>query len=177
MSDVAHESIEIKSNDGCYNVIFDTCDIELIQKHYWHIWRSPSHDIKYAATAIYGKNGKRTYTTMHRLIMLPPPGLVTDHINRNGLDNRRCNLRIATHSQNNANKAPMRGKTASVYKGVSKTPYGKWQAMTRTKGKELYLGTFESEIDAAKAYDKKVFELHGEFAYLNFPEAPKEISG
>ena len=104
---------------------------------------------------------------MHREIMHAPDGMVVDHKNRNGIDNRPDNLRVCTPAQNEYNKAP-RGKR-SRFKGVY--PDGdKWYAVIKHKGETYYLGTFDDEIAAAKARDRKAYELEGEFAYLNFPE-------
>jgi hypothetical protein len=104
---------------------------------------------------------------MHREIMHAPDGMVVDHKNRNGIDNRPDNLRVCTPAQNEYNKAP-RGKR-SRFKGVY--PDGdKWYAMIKHKGETYYLGTFDDEVEAAKARDRKAYELEGEYAYLNFPE-------
>ena len=92
-----------------------------------------------------------------------------DHINRNRLDNQVCNLRYATISQNSANRQKTSRPKTSQYKGVSlmkKT--NKLMAKIRIDGKNLYLGTFTSEEEAAMAYDLKAQEAHGEFAVLNF---------
>jgi hypothetical protein len=103
---------------------------------------------------------------MHRLFA-GAPGMDVDHINGNGLDNRRCNLRPATRSQNNMNRAKRRG--VSKFKGVS-PKRGKWRAYLKTGKKQHNLGVFESEYDAARAYDVKAKEMFGEFARVNFPE-------
>ncbi len=109
----------------------------------------------------YNKGG------MHRLIMKYPKGLQVDHINHNGLDNRRCNLRICTKQQNEWNRLP-NCNAASPYRGVQKMR-GKWAANIRFNGKLIYLGVFASDTEAAKVWDAKAKELFGEYAYLNFP--------
>jgi hypothetical protein len=107
---------------------------------------------------------------MHRLITNAPKGLFVDHRNHNGLDNRRENLRLCTRLQNARNRLPRR-QGISKYKGVTwNKRRKKFIAAISLGGKKQYLGAFDSEIDAAKAYDKKARELFGEFAYLNFPE-------
>jgi len=109
-----------------------------------------------------------TKTSMHREIMNAPKGLDVDHIDGNGLNNRKSNLRLCTHAENVHNSRPMRNGS-SKYKGVCwhKT-YKKWYSSIGKTGKRFYLGRFDNEIDAALAYDKKAKELFGEFAYLNF---------
>jgi len=110
---------------------------------------------------------------MHRMIMQPPEGMVVDHINGNGLDNRRCNLRICTQEQNARNNAP-KGNGASRFKGVF--PCGKkWGAKVTHRKKTHRLGVFADEVEAAKARDRLALKLHGEFARLNFPEIREEL--
>jgi len=99
----------------------------------------------------------------HFVLGHPPAGMQVDHINRNALDNRRCNLRLATPSQNCQNKPPGMGRTR---KGIRKGRFG-WIARVRTKAGRIYLGTFKTEIEAARAYNEAAKRLHGEFAWLN----------
>lgn len=106
---------------------------------------------------------------LHRFLMgAAPKGMVIDHINGNKLDNRYSNLRFCTRSQNQCNKA-MSCTNLSGYKGVI-ISHGKFVARIAFQGQTLRLGTFNTAIDAAHAYDKKALELHGEFARLNFPK-------
>ena len=94
-----------------------------------------------------------------------------DHINRNRLDNRKCNLRMATQSQNNCNVSKYKNNT-SGYKGVYYAPYNNktnpWKAQIRINNKNKGIGYFKTADEAAKAYDKMAIELHKEFAWLNF---------
>ena len=112
--------------------------------------------------------GGRTYAPyMHDLIMKPPPGYEVDHINGNGLDNRRCNLRLATRSQNARNSQGHRDGTSS-FRGVCRwaSRVGSdrpWQACLGRR----HLGFFATEEDAAKAYDAAALEEYGEFARPN----------
>ena len=107
---------------------------------------------------------------LHRLIIGAGPTDVADHVNGNGLDNRRINLRMATRSQNSANRAGdvRKAGTTSVYKGVSwnKTKQ-KWVAYIHVNGKTRSIGYFVDELDAAIAYDKAASATWGEFARLN----------
>jgi len=113
------------------------------------------------------KNGKHTTICMHRIIMNAPSNLQVDHRNHDTLDNRKENLRLCTYSQNGMNRK-LHKNTTSQYKGVYWHKQGKkWLAHIRTKDKSIYLGLFKSEIQAAKAYNKKAKELFGEFALSN----------
>ena len=93
-----------------------------------------------------------------------------DHINNNGLDNRRCNLRLATRQQQNMNRKKLKG-CSSRYKGVYWAKNRKkWCVRIEFNAKVMFLGYFESEIKAGKAYDEAAIKYFGEFARLNFDE-------
>lgn len=115
-------------------------------------------------------NGERRTIViwLHRTILTLPHGLFVDHINRNTLDNRLENLRAASASANSINRRCRTG-TSSKYRGVSRR-WGKWRALITINGVRKPLGAFETEIEAALAYDREAKVLHGEFAVLNFKE-------
>lgn len=102
---------------------------------------------------------------MHRLILgdALAGGLHTDHINRNRLDNRRCNLRVASRSQNQANRETRRGNR---FKGVKRNGPS-WSASVHFKGVRHYVGRIPTEVEAARVYNRLAREVHGEFARLN----------
>jgi hypothetical protein len=102
---------------------------------------------------------------MHRYIIKAKEGELVDHINNQKDDNRSCNLRIASSNLNNHNRIKKK-KTSSKYIGVTKSGK-KWQSNITYKGVNHYLGRFEDEIDAAKAYNKKAIELYKSDANLN----------
>jgi hypothetical protein len=105
---------------------------------------------------------------MHRQVANPPDDLLVDHINHNGLDNRRSNLRFATDSTNQQNARKSITKTTSRFKGVDFVkPTGKWRARISVAGKRLFLGSFTDELDAALAYDNAARKYFGEYACLN----------
>ena len=107
--------------------------------------------------------------SMHRLVMNAPKGMLVDHIDHDGLNNRKSNLRICTCAQNVHNRRPCKGGT-SRHKGVYwDKQHKKYRAAIGHKSKRYNLGRFDNEDDAGRAYDKKAKELFGEFAYLNFP--------
>ena len=110
---------------------------------------------------------------MHRQLLRPPSTLLSDHVNGDGLDNRRGNLRVATSSQNGANGdyPKFGGKSRSKYRGVRRGPYA-WMAHISTGDRQKYhrqkyLGSFKSEEDAARAYNEAALKQFGEFARLN----------
>ena len=98
--------------------------------------------------------------------------IVTDHINHNGLDNRKVNLRPATFSQNLCNRPKRCTNTRSKYKGLEwdKTQ-GTWKARIQHNGRKKYLGSFKSESSAARAYDAAARKYHKDFAILNFHDS------
>ena len=103
---------------------------------------------------------------MHRLLLSAKKGSYIDHINGNKLDNRRSNLRICTQQQNVHNSIGRKG--TSKYKGVSwDKRRNKWKAIIGHNYKRIELGRFNTEEQAAKAYNKKAKELHREYAFLN----------
>ena len=108
--------------------------------------------------------------SMHREIMKSPSGLLIDHRNTNGLDNRRANLRPATRSQNCYNRRKTKSKTSSRFIGVCFLKrQNKWAANINYQKNNKYLGIYVNEIDAARAYDEAAIKYHGEFATLKFP--------
>ncbi len=160
----------------------DYCRIPLTHGHYakvdpedygwlsqfrWHFVKSGR---TYYAVRTNYENGRSGKIWMHREIMGTPRGLVCDHINHNGLDNRTRNLRNCTVAQNNLNRRHYRnGK--SRYRGVFwSKEMQMWGAGIRAHGRPKHLGYFLHEIEAARAYDAAARKYHAEFANLNFPE-------
>jgi len=112
---------------------------------------------------------------MHRLILKAQKGQQVDHINGNGLDNRKDNLRFCTSSQNYQNSRK-RKNCSSKYKGVWWHKQSKkWQTGIVLNYKNYHLGYFTNEIEAAKAYDLTAAEFFGEFARLNRDIYPSDF--
>jgi len=114
----------------------------------------------------YVNSRKTIHIYLHRLITECPPNMFVDHINHHTLDNRMCNLRICTNSENQMNAKCRTG--SSIYKGVYYHKASrKWRARIRRGNKLLSLGSFNNERDAAEVYNLKAELLFGEFALLN----------
>lgn len=125
----------------------------------------------YPKTVVFIKR-KRIGLSMHRLVSGMKDGMI-DHVNRNPLDNRKSNLRRCTHAQNMSNAIR---KKKNKYRGVNASPSGKkFQAQIMVNGKKTHLGCFNSEIEAAEAYDMAALRDKGEFAVLNFAESKEKF--
>jgi hypothetical protein len=157
---------------GGHVVLVDEADYELLKKYVWVAHRPKNRRTLYAVSnnsvRVDGRR-KSAAIRMHRLIIGDSYGLI-DHANGNDLDNRRCNLRPATESQNQANRRKAKGKS-SIYKGVcwSKNEK-KWIASIFANRKGRRLNLFKDEREAALAYDKAAREAWGEYAKTNFPK-------
>jgi hypothetical protein len=163
--------IEIQLTQNMVAFIDDE-DYDLVKDYKWHT--HAHRNTYYAQTFPYikgtGRKGKKHYLSMHRLIIgATQPTQLVDHVNGNGLDNQKENLRFCTNSQNAMNRK--QGWGSSLYKGVSyKKATDRWVSRIMLDYKYTYLGSFLSEEAAAKAYDKAAIETYGEFANLNFKE-------
>lgn len=133
-------------------------------------------NVWYATRNEYAK-GKKKKFLMHRevLHLKHGDGQLTDHINGNGLDNRRSNLRICDYPGNNRSCHHIPG--ASRYRGVCPRGNNRWRVQIRHSGGKHHLGTFSSEAKAAKIYDEAARKYHGNFATLNFTENSEASDG
>jgi hypothetical protein len=143
--------------------IIDDEDFEIFNKYRWFLNKG------YACRHyFFNINRKTKHIYLHREITNCPKDKFVDHINHNKLDNRRCNLRIVTLSQNQWNQTTQIRSKSSKYKGVYWSKVAKrWQAYLAFHKKRIHLGLFESEIEAAIAYNEKAKELFGKYAKLN----------
>lgn len=144
--------------------LVDDEDYEWVNQWNWYAMRGWS--TFYAVRK--GPRPRHEIIYLHRVIMDAPPRAEVDHINRNGLDCQRSNMRLSTKSENQHNSR-LHSDSTSGYKGVSwNKASGKWQSRIRVNGKTIYLGHFDDPIEAAYAYDAVAKENYGEFARTNF---------
>jgi|ERR1041385_281068 hypothetical protein len=151
----------LRLNNSPLEVIIDEDDFGRCSQHTW--------------TLIGGCKGPRIHTVINktvisigRFLLRYKGDLTIDHIDRNFLNCRKNNLRLATNSQNNANKNKISLSTSSKYKGVTwDKAIKKWRAQIMVNKKQNHLGSYSSEKAAAKAYNKAALKYFKEFARLN----------
>lgn len=147
----------------------DDEDYEELMRYKWYCHLYYKKTMPYASRNIYHPNQKTIL--MHRVIMgIVDKNIMVDHIDSNTLNNQKNNLRICSGCQNQHNSGVKGG--VSQYKGVSRCQgiKNKWRATISCNKKWYAIGRYETEIDAAMAYDSKAKELHKDFARLNFKE-------
>jgi hypothetical protein len=154
------QAIEIPAVHGI--ILIDAEDHERISAIKWISHKNLRNTY---ARGVITRKPKQKMVYLHRFLMNPPDGYMVDHINGNGLDNRRCNLRIVTRSQNFWNARVSIG-TKSGFKGVE--PDGdKFRARLQCNKKRFDFGLHDTAIEAALAYNRGALEHFGEFARLN----------
>lgn len=157
--------IEISLTQNKFTIIDDKY-FDLISQYKWYVHKNGNN--------YYVMTHDRQVIYMHRLILENKLGRTlqkneeVDHINMNSLDNRECNLRVCTKSQNAMNKNKQKGSYSSIYKGVywnKKTE--KWRSKIMINGKSIHLGLFHNEEEAAKIYNKASERYFKDFAKPN----------
>jgi hypothetical protein len=155
--------ISTKKYPNAYTLVDDE-DYEYLNQWKWH---KGNHG--YVSNCKW-TNGKTVHELIHRVITKAPKDMYVDHINHNKIDNRRCNLRICTQSQNVSNQRPKKQK----YKGVVFIKFGKrnkrWKFEICCNKEKFTSKSYLTEKEAAIAYNEKALELFGEFACLNVIE-------
>jgi predicted RNA methylase len=156
---------EIVLSNGMVTLV-DDVDYEKLKDINWHY--KPSRYTGYAYMNIKNADGKKTTRKMHTVIMNTPAGFQIDHKDRDGLNNQRDNLRVATYGQNQANIGKQTRLTSSRFKGVGWDAHRqKWNAHIKVDQVMKNLGRFSTEEAAARAYNEAARVAFGEFASLN----------
>lgn len=157
---------KIKLTRGRFALVDDE-DFDYLNEFKWNAFGD-----RYAGRAP-GARGKQKLILMHRLIMQTPNGMVTDHINGNGFDNRKTNLRVCRHVDNTRNNKLSKRNT-SGYKGVFwQASINKWRARIRVDRKLISLGSYVTREEAAVAYNSGAIKYYGRFAKLNDIDSSK----
>jgi hypothetical protein len=153
---------KIKLSQGKYALV-DNEDYEKLSKYKWY---SQKNRLTWYTTRWIKKDGKWKQIQMHRQIMKTPKGMVTDHIDHNGLNNQKKNLRICTVQQNNCNNLQKAGK--SGVRGVYwYKRYNNWHVQITINGKRTHIGYYDDINEAAKEWNRVAKKYNGEFAILN----------
>jgi hypothetical protein len=158
---------EIRLTNGDVALVDDDC-VTLLEGYKWNcaVKKLKHGESKYASA--YVKNGDEwDHLLMHRIIVGATKGVIVDHVDGNGINNHRYNLRIATHTQNMRNRQVTPGFT-SVYKGVWWNKRDRvWQACIKCDGRTIHLGSFRTQEQAAVSYNEAARKYHGDFSLLN----------
>lgn len=153
-----------QSNDP--RILVDPEDAWLLE-YKWRVQQCGKRNVYAARWSRRDCAGKYNLLLLHRVVVGVSSGISVDHINGNGLDNRRRNLRLASVTENNRNQRLISTNT-SGFKGVSRARGAKkWFTHIHHDGRNIHLGYFESVVEAALAYDKAATELYGEYALTN----------
>ena len=162
---------KIRLTQGKYAIV-DPGDFEKLCQCKWCIRKNKktiyAHRTAYKMKNTVLMHRMKNTILMHRQIMHAEKGILIDHINHNGLDNRKANLRFATYGQNAWNSKKGINRGSSKYKGVSwDKRMKKWRAMICNNYKRMHLGFFDNEKAAAKVYNEAAIKYRGQFALLN----------
>ncbi len=162
---------KIKTSNG-YTFIIDDKDYEKVMKYKWYC-STVREGYPIIQRCAWDSEKRKDWTMkLSRYIMgITDPKLVVDHKDRNPLNNTRSNLRVCTHKQNNWNSGKRKGSLTSMYKGVCviTTSIGRkrYHALIYKNGKQEKIGIFDTDIQAAIAYNKEAKKLRGKYAVLN----------
>ncbi len=151
---------KISLTQGKYAIVDDE-DFEYLSQWKWCVDKTTYGTF----IAVRWDKNHKSNMRLHRLVVDAPDGMQVDHINHDTLDNRKKNLRVVTCQQNQQNQKP-RSNTTSKFKGVCfRQREQKWIAKISENHKQIHLGYFDTEEEAARVYRKKAKELYGEYRY------------
>jgi hypothetical protein len=144
----------------------DAADFDWLNQWKWS-YRRDGYVVRAQHVGVFNGKQKQQMIRLHRFIMAAPEGMSVDHVNGDGLDNRRCNLRICTHTQNHQNRKS-RVASTSIYKGVYWWKHRQcWIAKITVNGSPKTLGQYDNQEEAALAYNAAAIKYFGEFANPN----------
>lgn len=152
---------------GEKSILIDDEDYDKIKNYNWFPYYDSHVDNYYIRANAPRNKGNSKTIFLHRFILNNPDNTMVDHINGDTLDNRKCNLRICTKSQNMMNRKKHK-KCSSIFKGVCWNKQNKkFKAQIQIDNKKIYLGLYNSEYEAAEVYNRYARKHFGEFARLN----------
>ena len=152
-----------------YEAVIDASNASMVKDKNWFAQVNKPGARVYAFCGDYS-GPKPKKVLLHRAVMGAPAGLDVDHINHNTLDNRKANLRLATRSDNMANRAGLDANNTLGFRGINRTPNGRFTAKIKCRGQKLHIGTYDTAAAAAAAFTSKAKELFGEFYSEVLPE-------
>lgn len=169
-TDETNTAVKKRKNKGKYFAMVDDEDYEWLSRFNWHVKKTRWTNYAARNTERDKITRKQKSIKMHREILgIVDSNIDGDHIDFNGFNNQRNNLRVSTEAQNACHTRSRVGST-SKFKGVCwREMDKKWYAQISINKKVIHIGRYDSQEEAARAYDRKAIELHGEFAVLNFP--------
>lgn len=163
----------IPLTQDCFAQVDDE-DFENISRYKWCAHKASHSRNTYAKRKIW-VDGKSVDIRMHREITSCPKDMEVDHIDHNGLNNQKSNLRVCSLKDNRRNRR-LQKNSSSKYIGVNKMGK-KFAAKIWSNNKTIFLGSFSTEVEAAIAYDRAALMFRGDFAKLNFNTASKPVEG
>lgn len=169
-------SVAISVSKGRFTAFVDAADAAEVNAYQW--WVMERGRTQYAQSSMRDANGRRYIVYMHRLVMGASPDQCVDHVDGDGLNNCRSNLRLATLEQNSANNRKHR-IGLSRFKGVSINGAGRYFAQIKCSlfnDSTWQIGVFDTEQDAAVAYDAVARLIYGDFARVNFPRKNEQCA-
>lgn len=165
----------LKSHSRSHTCHISPVDLPIFESFKWQAVATDKKRQRYYVLA----RSEGRYVYLHRLILKAPKRLAVDHVNGNGLDNRRENLRLCTRFQNSQNsvgwsrrKCPFKG-VSKIKRATGRKGGNPWEARICWEGKQRVIGVFKTAYEAALAYDDCARTFHGAYARLNFP-MPRE---
>lgn len=157
--------ITLRSGEIC---LVDDDDFDMLSKFTWYVLKRKH--TSYARAPLRGPDRSWRELKMHRLIMNCPQDFVVDHIDGNGLNNQKSNLRVCTFAENRRNTQSRRIATGGIKGAIQRSGSKTWASTITFQGKSFYLGRFPTMEEAARAYDAAARNFFGEFARLNYPD-------